>query len=793
MRAIRNLIIFLCLLSTAFPLLAQTESIPLPDLEPITRDNITALTELTQLGDGVLTNSLAWSPDGSTLAVSGSGGIWLYDPQNMDVPRLIDVNASVTQVGYSPDGSILGYTANNNLYFLDLNGSEVATIEDSHRFVFHPNGSMLVTSIEIEEEEPEGFFHYETALQIWNWPSLEPIRVITFDTKSTQNTILDLDISPDGTWLASTVQPYIQEFLTCGNQIPQHGYAWNLQKLLNSRESGPDLFRINTTDISFSADSRYLSLFDNLGVAAYLDIWDRRTKTTIQTLHPEISDQRVFISDYDAAEFHPQDTILALAAPSPTPDSSTEIRYFNYITNEYLPRIDRINNYVSVEDIAYHPEGASLAVLGQNELWILGSRNQEITYSPIPETVFRADGQAFITWGEEHGEQIIWLEGGEIVTTIFPENFDRTHFKPEFVPNSAFILFTKISRPPHSANDAPAFVLWNYHTNALYPFPAELAPAQNYLRLAFSTDGRYLALVQSDLYIHIWEVGKAFVPGEEFRVINQEPFSYDTSYLFDFTSEHLAVIRPTGVSQDDPVRQVTIWSFANSTHAYHLGYFPHAVEVSFTQTPDQLAIIQRKGWQTVEEQHAQIIDFTTDEVLFSSNIIGRGVFTPDFRYYINQASGDLILSSIDRSSGSPVFTEAMIDVWNSGVINQFSSDQQRLLASSSDAYQCGSMDRNLYLVDTFTGETVAQISLAGRTNYYETGETALFTPDSQLLVVANGYRVELYDAVTGEVLHTLNIRHDQAAFNANQTLLFTVGDDHIVRVWGVPSPNSGVE
>ena len=57
-------------------------------------------------GRGTL-KRLAWSPDGKTIAVAGSLGVWLYAAGDFDVaPTLLESHAGeVTGVAFSPDGS----------------------------------------------------------------------------------------------------------------------------------------------------------------------------------------------------------------------------------------------------------------------------------------------------------------------------------------------------------------------------------------------------------------------------------------------------------------------------------------------------------------------------------------------------------------------------------------------------------------------------------------------------------------------------------------------------------------
>lgn len=61
--------------------------------------------EVTQLGKG-LAEFIAWSPDGTTLAVGGSLGVWLYDSLDTE-PRLFETFRPVEQFSFADDGKVL--------------------------------------------------------------------------------------------------------------------------------------------------------------------------------------------------------------------------------------------------------------------------------------------------------------------------------------------------------------------------------------------------------------------------------------------------------------------------------------------------------------------------------------------------------------------------------------------------------------------------------------------------------------------------------------------------------------
>ncbi len=69
--------------------------------------------EVSVLGRGTA-NSIAWSPDGASLIVAGSLGIWRYDNDFQTVTKLVDTPQDVTLVVWSPDGNWIASLINRD-------------------------------------------------------------------------------------------------------------------------------------------------------------------------------------------------------------------------------------------------------------------------------------------------------------------------------------------------------------------------------------------------------------------------------------------------------------------------------------------------------------------------------------------------------------------------------------------------------------------------------------------------------------------------------------------------------
>jgi len=89
--------------STSLP--TTTATLLLPVISP---SEVVELTQLARWGKGIV-NEVVWSPDGKTFAVASSLGIYLYDTQTLEQLCFIDTGAWISSVAFSPDGRTLAF------------------------------------------------------------------------------------------------------------------------------------------------------------------------------------------------------------------------------------------------------------------------------------------------------------------------------------------------------------------------------------------------------------------------------------------------------------------------------------------------------------------------------------------------------------------------------------------------------------------------------------------------------------------------------------------------------------
>jgi len=165
---------------------------PHPVISP---DNAAQLELLETLGSGYV-GDVEWSPDGSLLALSGSLGVWLYHPDDLNTPiTLLTTDSSfISSVIFSRDGSRLAFADTEGIHLWDL--TDLTELDapqmDSQTYpsvmAFNPDGLLLASA------------DYQGAIRIWDLASGEMIT--EYNPFYSYTPIFDLSFSPDGTRLA---------------------------------------------------------------------------------------------------------------------------------------------------------------------------------------------------------------------------------------------------------------------------------------------------------------------------------------------------------------------------------------------------------------------------------------------------------------------------------------------------------------------------------------------------------------------------------------------------------------
>lgn len=127
------------------------------DLQPITSENADQLQIINRFGRGTV-QDIDWSPDGTTLAIASTTGVYLYSPdaetpeRDSDSPyvtqKLGVSSAKITALDYSPDGQRLAVVADAQLQVWDaVTGETVGEFDEMTNLInaeFSPDGETLL-------------------------------------------------------------------------------------------------------------------------------------------------------------------------------------------------------------------------------------------------------------------------------------------------------------------------------------------------------------------------------------------------------------------------------------------------------------------------------------------------------------------------------------------------------------------------------------------------------------------------------------------------------------------------
>ena len=150
-----------------------------------------------RFGKGWILGDIAYSPDGSKIAIAGSIGVWIYDAQTgEELDLLTGHNEYVYSVSFSPDGNtIASRGSSKTIRLLDVNtgwhirtlsGGRTGFVRNESDVVFSPDGSTIASGS-------------SDTVRLWNAYTGEHIRSLSGHTGSVRSVVF----SPDGKTIAS--------------------------------------------------------------------------------------------------------------------------------------------------------------------------------------------------------------------------------------------------------------------------------------------------------------------------------------------------------------------------------------------------------------------------------------------------------------------------------------------------------------------------------------------------------------------------------------------------------------
>jgi WD40 repeat protein len=394
------------------------------------------------MGEGV-----AYSPDGSLIAVAGNGGVQIFSALTNTLVRCLPGPAIVGSVAFSPDAKTLAGAAQTSVQLWNVStGSEIASLIPASVTVssvaFSPDGTTLAASGNNNSgitSQPVG------ALQTWNVSTGQLVTFLNTDL----HFLSGIAYSPDGKTIAAAG-------FTGSNGALETVDATTLKEIALFSSSASSL-----TAVAFSPDGKTLvgggAEVGGVNGHGVLDLWNVSTGA----LTTSLASGWVTVS---AVAFSPDGKVLAGGGMNTQFAGGAE--QWNLSTGALSATLTSSTND-AVYSLAFSPDGKSLATCGTAE---------------APPSGTRA--------GPYFAELDLWSAStNSLAATVYPAFFTSAS-KFAISPDGATIALGG------TAVDHSAQVLRNWVgllDSSTGKLNSSLAPAGVVNSVAFSSDGTMLA------------------------------------------------------------------------------------------------------------------------------------------------------------------------------------------------------------------------------------------------------------------------------------------------------------
>lgn len=587
---------------------AQDNSpITLPPLKPITTTNASQITEVARIGNGITSNiqNILLSPDGSTLAIGNSLGVWLYNAHDWNEhPRFLQIGeGDVSDIVFSPNSqsiAILNYpfwygvgqsftvwdvqtgvkkfalktnTVNGNITYSpngkllasgdmgDLklfngeNGDLLATIQATTAVVakvaFSPNSQLIAATNGSWKGPGTMITEQENIIRIWNVDNALNKTKLTIDDAVLTTETLDfpyqIRFSPDSRTLAFNFSKYSTSF-------------WNLDS--NTTQTFD-----NTSDHFGPVDSHFvfqqnqqLVTYDpqtnqsqaEMQLAEQAQFGDSANGSTAywitngDTLHlwDGHKEQNIKLDKAsDIASYVLRGDLLIALQPDGIRIWNAKTGLSETYLEGFIPSSPSIQFALSLNGklLAYSLNGSNIHLLDLEKSQILYALNGDLALS------FSPDAQ-YLTFQRDNNT-ILWDVKKNSEAKVFP-------FKGRFIFSSDSSVFAFIASYPSSASP----IIDIYKTASLtkiFSIPHGAAD------LSFNGDGSRLTTI-SDKIVTLWNV-------TEGKIITQlsDPFlSFNTGLSFGPNGRPVAALAQNAVNPPNDEQYLALYQVPTSIEVY---------------------------------------------------------------------------------------------------------------------------------------------------------------------------------------------------------------------------------
>ena len=625
---------------------------------------------IARLGKGGVSyddRGIAFSPDGSRLAVATSMGVWLYDAETLDeIALLTGHKEAVTAVVFSPDGtklaSVSGFHFPGTLKLWAVKTEKnIATLQVEKG----PNGSVAFS--------PDGT-KLAWAGRLWDVETRQQLDILHNDR------LFEVAFSPDGKILAGTGINAIGRTRSGVIKLydVETGQLINTLAATQRTKLSESTKRISS--IAFSPDGQLLVSGSANG--GTIKLWDVETgrNTATFTEKPEPGSSMLCVV------FSPDSTKLAVG-------SAEGIKLLEVPTGEHIYTrrhidIGELEFFPNVFSVAFSPDGTKLASVSWDgvKLWDVETGNNLTTLQGHTQMV---DAVAFSPDGLTLASQLVdGIQMWEIGT--------RQHISTLAEPSNFVTCFayspdgTKLVTGSADARNAEhTLKLWDIETGQ--SLTTLRGHTDVVIGVAYSQDGTLLASGSKDKTVKLWEVSTgeniATLQGHE-KTVFSVAFSPDGTKL-------------ASGSEDTSIR---LWEIPTGKTLYTLG------GVNSPQVGVEVLPAVRPGEAVSKPQTDHAVDIENETIrapVFSV------AFSPDGMKLASASLDDIRLWEVGTGH---YFTTLTDGLGSASFSVAFSPDGTKLA--------CGSWEDRVELWEISTQKHIA--SFPGHTGWVR---AVVFSPD----------------------------------------------------------------